>query len=52
MPFIKTEQIKLPCMSQEHYPPNNYYYQPGQRYTYKCPSCGEETVIEAPMVTC
>ena len=51
MPFIKQEQIKMPYQEESHNPPNNYYYAPGTRYTYRCPSCGEETTIEALIVT-
>ena len=52
MPFISQEKIEMPCQNQGHNPPDNYYYQGGIRYIWKCPGCGKETIIEAPIVTC
>ncbi len=47
----KIKCAKRPCLSGEHYPPNNIYIDPGT-YEYICPSCGERTEFTVPLVTC
>jgi hypothetical protein len=47
----KIADVKEPCLSNEHYPPNNIHLDPGT-YEYICPSCGERMEFTVPLVTC
>lgn len=46
MPFVGYEPIPFEqrCMSREHDPPTNIVLSDGT-HTWKCPSCGKETVV-------
>ena len=48
------EKIKEPervCTSPEHKPPTHLFLTPGT-YKHTCPSCGEETIFEIPLISC
>jgi len=47
----KIADAKEPCLSNEHYPPNNIHLEPGT-CEYICPSCGERSEFTVPLVTC
>lgn len=49
MPLKKIKEDK-PCMSNEHEPPRNFVYEPGE-YVYSCPVCGKETKFLVPLIT-
>jgi len=51
MPFIKHKLInrKDVCNSPEHQPPMHIHLEPGE-HTWKCSRCGEEIVINVPMI--
>ena len=51
MPFIKHTPPPKPCLSPEHNPPGMIVLPPGE-HLYRCPSCGTETTIYVPQVTC
>jgi hypothetical protein len=46
----KVRDIRLPCLSSEHYPPAHITLDPGE-YEYTCPQCGEKTVFIVPLIT-
>ena len=39
------------CLDEQHNPPGLILLKPGE-HTYKCPSCGEITIINVPLITC
>jgi hypothetical protein len=39
-------EVRKPCFSPQHNPPNMLYVPQGQRYIHRCPSCGAVSVIE------
>jgi len=51
MPFINHKLInpKEVCNSPEHEPPTLIHLEPGE-HTWKCPMCGEEIVINIPLI--
>lgn len=52
MPFIKHDPTVIErCNNPEHNPPGLIVLEPGI-HTYQCPSCGEITTVNAPLVTC
>lgn len=50
--FVKYEPIKeeKECTSNKHNPPGYIVLKPG-KHIYKCPSCGEETIVNIPKIT-
>jgi len=53
MPFVDYELPREigPCISPEHNPPNMIVLPPG-KHVWKCPVCGQETVVFTPIITC
>ncbi len=39
-----------PCLSDEHEPPKHIVLDPG-RYEHICPTCGQITVFDVPLIT-
>lgn len=46
----KIRDIKPPCLSPEHNPPNNIVLEPGE-YEYICPACGHRVEFIVPVVS-
>jgi hypothetical protein len=49
MPFVPVPQLPIepyrePCRHPEHKPPNMIVLPPGV-HVWKCPACGEETIL-------
>lgn len=51
MSLEKIKEPKEPCFDPEHNPPGNICLSPGT-YKHTCPSCGQVTIFEVPVVTC
>jgi len=51
MPLEKIADAPQPCLSPEHDPPESIVLEPGT-YRWTCPSCGQVTEFEVPLVTC
>ena len=47
MPFISHTPPPKRCNSREHKPPGHIVLQPGD-HVWKCPDCGEKTVVHVP----
>jgi hypothetical protein len=55
----KIEWDKIPdwndlvsCNDPSHNFPSHLWIPPGQSHTHKCPRCGQETTVTAPIITC